>query len=127
MISQFMRLRVAWLVLLLSCSPSELQVQAHIANAIAIGANDALPTLVSAYRAEGDAAIASASTREAADAALAEVRTRWQPVWGSEPDGTPCRGVADASGLSSCRNGAWQELAASESGSSPGAISIYSP
>lgn len=98
---------------LLSCSPSALQVQAHIANGVAIAANDALTPIVTAYRLEGDSAIASAQTRDAAETALAAVRTRWQPVWGSETDGTPCRGAGDAFG-SPCRNGAWQALMASE-------------
>ncbi len=96
-----------------SCSPSALQVQARVANAMALEANNVLPTLVHIYTAEGLSVIHESQTLEAANQGLASVRLRWRRVWGIEADGSPCHGAGTASGTP-CANGAWQGLSASE-------------
>lgn len=100
-------------VIVVSCSPTALQIQAQTANSIALAANDLLPVIVRAYTAEGVAVIQASTNRQSAVSALEQVRIRWQRVWGSEIDGSPCTGVGNNAGTP-CRNGAWQGLMASE-------------
>lgn len=100
-------------LLLMSCSPTALQIQARTANAIALAADDLLPVVVHAYRTEGLAVIQAAPTRASAISGLEQVRFRWRHVWGAELDGSPCMGTGNITG-SPCRNGAWQGLMASE-------------
>ena len=69
------------LCLLCGCSDAARQVQIHLADATAEGANAGLPVLISAYDAEGVAVIQAAKTREEAEAGVAEVKARWAPVW----------------------------------------------
>jgi hypothetical protein len=68
-------------LLLAGCSATGLQIQARTADAIAMGANAGLPTLIGQYREEGRAVIAAATTREEAEQKVAEVKQRWRPVW----------------------------------------------
>lgn len=68
-------------LVLAACDMTALQIQAQTANAVAIGANAALPTLVNRYRQEGLDVIAGAKTRAEAEASLARVRAAWAPVW----------------------------------------------
>lgn len=89
------------------CAPSALQVQARAANALALGANDALASLESAYRAEGLRAINTAGTEREARGALEHVRQRWQPVWGVCAD-------AVAAPADRCHGGAWPALVAAQ-------------
>lgn len=69
------------LVLLAACTPTELQVQAATADAIATATNAALPVLVAAYERQGDDAIESAANVDSAALALDAVRAEWAPVW----------------------------------------------
>lgn len=69
------------LVFVLGCAGSSAQTQAVVTDRIARSANAALPTIVQAYQAQGDAAIDAAPDRASATAALAAVRQRWAPVW----------------------------------------------
>lgn len=101
------------LLMLAACGSTQLQIQARIANNSAIAANDLLPAIVRAYTEEGLAVIQHASTRDEAQAGLAAVREHWRRVWGTEADGTPCRGAGLANGAP-CEHGAWQALAATE-------------
>lgn len=57
------------------------QLQAATANAIAQGANAALPILVDRYNQEGLRAIDSSKDRVEAEQAVARVKDRWFPVW----------------------------------------------
>lgn len=85
------------------CAPSTLQTQIHAANTLALGANSVLPSLESAYRAEGLQAIDTAQTELSATVALERVRQRWQRVWGVCTD--------DAAGPTHrCHDGAWPAL-----------------
>lgn len=68
------------MLFMLGC-PATQNTQAATANAIANGANAALPMLVDAYRQEGLKAIAKAPTREAAEAELIVIDARWSKVW----------------------------------------------
>jgi len=89
------------------CAPSALQTQARAANALALGANETLPLLESAYRAEGMRAIDAAHTEQEATLALVRIRQRWQPVWGLCAD--------DQAGPSHhCHDGAWPALVAAQ-------------
>ncbi len=63
------------------CGGAALQIQAQTANAVAAAANAGLPVLVARYKAEGDAAIATATTRADAEAGVAAVKERWAPIW----------------------------------------------
>lgn len=68
-------------VLSLGCTDPAKQLQIRTADAVAVGANDALPALVSSYKSQGDAVIANATSREAAEAGIAKVKEDWAPVW----------------------------------------------
>ena len=57
------------------------QIQAQTANAVASGANAALPMLVDKYRQEGNRAIEKAASRPDAEAALSAIKAKWKPVW----------------------------------------------
>lgn len=63
------------------CSPSQQAIQAGIADGIASGANAGLPSLLSTYKAEGDAEIERAKDRPEAETGLEKVRAKWAPVW----------------------------------------------
>lgn len=87
-----------------TCNPDALQIQARLANSVAVAGNRSLPLLVDAYRAEGTAIITRARA-EGADRAEAERRlaahvVTWRPVWGD----------CDATGT--CLGGAWPSLRA---------------
>lgn len=99
-------MRMGWLLLwgLLACSPSALQVQAHLVNDQALAANEVLPVLLEAYRQEGIAAIRQAPSLNDAQQALEGVRHRWAPVWGV------C-GDTQAGPTHHCHDGAWPLLA----------------
>lgn len=92
---------LALLTVCAACAGGAVQFHAKAANAVALAANEALPALVATYRGEGLDAIARAPDRPAAEAALAALRARWRPVWGT-CDGEP----------PSCRDGAWPALRA---------------
>ncbi len=65
------------------CGVSARQIQAQTATAVANSANASLPILVGRYRLEGDRAIAEATDRAGAEAAVAAVQQKWTPVWKS--------------------------------------------
>ena len=76
--------KVLLLVLCLGgCDMSARQIQAHTADGVAQAANAALPILLDRYRQDGLDAIAKAETKADAEAALAAVKTRWEPLWKS--------------------------------------------
>jgi hypothetical protein len=94
---------LAFLLALLGCSPTALQVQAITASTIGTVANVALPVLGAAYEDELVAAVRRAaldedaaalaghrpaSRRGAMDAAEAAVTARWAPVWGDASTGS---------------------------------------
>lgn len=96
------------LILLLgisTCTPSALQVQARLANSIALGGNRTLPLLVDAYRSEGLRIIAQAhesgQSRSVAEQRLAAHTDAWRPVWGDCDENT-----------GQCQGGAWPALRA---------------
>lgn len=68
-------------LVVIGCSSTGLQVQAATANAVAAGANAALPVLIEAYRQEGLKAIAKAPSRDAAEAELARIDQEWDKRW----------------------------------------------
>jgi hypothetical protein len=72
---------VIFLALLTGCSDLARQVQIQTADAVAQGANAALPMLIERYRSSGNAIIESAETRGAAEVALADLKESWAPVW----------------------------------------------
>ena len=102
-----MRLHALFLVVLLSstCNPSALQVQARLANSVAIAGNRVLPLLIDVYRADGlriiEHARATGLPRFDAERRLQEHVHEWQAVWGECDDGT---------GM--CDGGAWPSLRA---------------
>jgi hypothetical protein len=67
-------------LVLLDCSPSAMQVQAQVADTVAVAVNAEIPQLLELREQEGLAAIENAPDRPAAKAALAKVRQRWAPV-----------------------------------------------
>ena len=71
-------LLAALLVLLCTCTP---QAQAVAADTVATVANAAIDPLLTAYEAEGNAAIQRAETVEELMLAIPATRDRWQPVW----------------------------------------------
>jgi len=77
--------RIFFLILLLlstiSCGLSQRQVHAQAANDIAVAANGALPILLERYELAGDKAIAKANTEAEAEAAIAQIKADWKPVW----------------------------------------------
>lgn len=105
--------RMLAVICISACSDSAVQIEARTANAIALEANNTLPAVVRIYTDEGLAVIRAAASADAANLGLAQVRSRWRRVWGTEADGSPCVGVGTSNGTP-CRNGAWQGLSASE-------------
>ncbi len=85
---------------LVACSPTALQLQAQLANGVALAANRGLPSLVQQYAAEGAAAIDAAPDQAAATHALEAVTERWRAVWGD------CGTAA----IAGCQGGAWRVL-----------------
>lgn len=101
-----MRFFQVYLLLVLlgnGCTPSALPAQARMASTLALGANEVLPWLESAYRAEGLRAIDTARTEREATVALEQVRQRWRPVWGLCADD-------EAGPTHHCHDGAWPAL-----------------
>lgn len=88
-----------------TCTPNALQIQARLANTVALAGNRALPLLTDTYRADGDRIIYGARAeglpREEAERRLRAHVVAWQPVWGDCDDDT---GV--------CSGGAWPALRA---------------
>lgn len=70
-------------ILLVSCSPSALQLQARIADAIGRTANSALPVLVESETEQGNVAIDSATSATEANERLRVIVDRWRPFWGA--------------------------------------------
>lgn len=88
-----------------TCTPSALQVQARLANAVALAGNRTLPALIQAYRADGLRVIAEGHAaglpREGTEQRLAAHVAAWRPVWGDCDDDT-----------GECSNGAWPAVRA---------------
>ena len=66
---------------LVGCAPAVVQVEAQVADSIAVGANAALPVLVSEYRQEGLTAIAASASRTDAETKLTAIKAAWAPRW----------------------------------------------
>ena len=102
-----MRVRILALVLIASvtCTPNALQVQARLANSVALAGNATLTALLNAYRVDGLAIIAEARAaglpREEAERRLQAHVRAWVPVWGQCDDET-----------GACTGGAWPALRA---------------
>lgn len=102
-----MRLRGMLLLLACAstCTPNALQVQARLANSVALAGNRALDALVATYRADGlrviEEARASGADRAEAERRLAAHRTAWRGVWGECDDDT-----------GQCSGGAWPAVRA---------------
>lgn len=94
-----------FLSLALGCSPSAIQTQVTLANAVAIAANAALPRVVEVYRQAGIAIIATSDSRATAETRLVQLMEEWAPVWGNcgpRVEGTPP--------VTTCTGGAWHLL-----------------
>lgn len=72
---------VAVLTLAVGCGPKAVEVQARMANTVAVVMNSTSPLLIKQEQSEGDAAIDAAKDKAAARAAVADIKERWQPVW----------------------------------------------
>lgn len=102
-----MRLHSIFLVALLAstCNPSALQIQARLANSVAVAGNRILPLLLDVYRAEGlqiiEQARAGGLSRSDAEARLQAHVLTWRAVWGECDEGT-----------GACQGGAWPSLRA---------------
>lgn len=72
---------LVFLLILLVTGCISRQEQAQSANAIAAGANAALPLLVNRYDQEGVRAIDQAKSADEANAAIARIKDKWFPVW----------------------------------------------
>jgi hypothetical protein len=83
------------------CTPSALQTQRVMASTISITANSVLPILLAEYRREILATVDESPTREAAEAAHAQVVERWRPIWGRCEANVPSY---------TCTGGAWKRL-----------------
>ena len=71
-------LLAALLVLCCTCGP---RAQVVAAQTVATVANAAIDPLMTAYEAEGDAAIQNAQTVEELMSAIPTVQERWEPLW----------------------------------------------
>lgn len=96
-----------------ACSPSALQVQRSLATQVARASDALTDSLAAAYRAEGLALIAAATTRQDAAADLVLLRARWRPVFGRYADGALCTGARFVN-QETCRDGALPALKAAE-------------
>lgn len=68
-------------LVLTSCTPSALEIQARTADTLARAVNAATPELVNQEEKLGFAAIEKADTKEHAQAALQVLEQQWKPVW----------------------------------------------
>lgn len=77
---------IAGVLVISTCSPSALQVQARVANSVGLAGNRALPLLIEAYQVEGIRIIEQARRdgldRPEAERRLAAHVVAWRPVWG---------------------------------------------
>lgn len=69
-----------------TCTPSALQVQARVANGVGLAGNRALPLLIESYQTEGlriiEQSRAEGAPRPEAERRLAAHVVAWRPVWG---------------------------------------------